>query len=256
MQEPMKRSEAIEREYTQAVISGIVGVVMLLLTLLFWRYGGMFTHLSWIFGIIWLGTWGYAGWCYYKTRQVPAVPVTCPFCQKEVLFTAPPQEDFTCDHCGKRVPIENGRVLEVIAVRCPYCRSTEQVSARAKVVICEQCQREFPVTGTPRTQVSMPVPGGTTAPAPTPLPQDDPTPYELVLLGVERAKEEQAISHLESFLTFTRPDVKKLLESVPIVILTNLPRRKAEMLVKDLQPWGIKVEIRPIDDPNRVPTPW
>jgi len=89
-----------------------------------------------------------------------------------------------------------------------------------------------------------------------PLPQDDPTPYELVLLGVERLKEEQAIAHLESLLTLTRPDVKKLLESTPIVILTNLPRRKAEMLVKDLQPHGIKVEMRAIQDPNRVPTPW
>ncbi|MER3558963.1 MAG: hypothetical protein C4336_05575 [Armatimonadota bacterium] len=241
--EPIKRSEAVEKEYTQAVIYGVVGVVALLLALLFWRYGGMFTHLAWIFGLAWLGSWGYAGWALNKTRQVPSYPVICPFCAKENLFVAPPVSDFTCDHCHRRVPVENGQVLEVLAVRCPHCGSTEQVSVKATTVICEQCQRPFTPTGK-RTQVSMP------------LPQDDPTPYELVLLGVERLKEEQAITHLESLLTLTRPDVKKLLESVPIVMLTNLPRRKAEMMVKDLQQWGIKVEMRAIEDPNRVPTPW
>ena len=42
MDEPIKRSDAIEKEYTQAVIYGIVGLVALALTFLFWRYGGMF----------------------------------------------------------------------------------------------------------------------------------------------------------------------------------------------------------------------
>ncbi|GBC92792.1 hypothetical protein HRbin15_01269 [bacterium HR15] len=244
MEEPIKRSDAVEKEYTQAVIYGIVGLVALLLTWLFWRYGGMFHSFSWGFGLIWLGAWAYAGWSLYKTRDIPAYPVSCPYCQKENVFTAPLQSDFTCDHCLRRVPVENGRVLEVIAVRCPHCGATEQVSSKATVAICEHCQREFSVVGVGRTQPSMP------------LPQDDPTPYELVLLGVDRLKEEQAIAHLESFLTLTRPDVKKLLQSVPVVILTNLPRRKAEMLVKDLQQWGIHTEMRAIEDPNRVPTPW
>jgi ribosomal protein L7/L12 len=152
--------------------------------------------------------------------------------------------DFTCEHCLKRVPIENGRVLEVIAVKCPHCGSMEQVSVKAVAAICEQCQREFPIRTTGRVPAGMP------------LPQDDPTPYELVLLGVERLKEEQAILALERFLDLNRPDVKKLLESAPMVLLTNLPRRKAESHVRELSEQGVKVEARRIEDPNRVPTPW
>jgi transposase-like protein len=179
--EPIKRSDAIEKEYTQAVIYGIVGLVALALTFLFWRYGGMFYSFSWGFGLIWLGSWGYALWSYYKTTKVPAYPVECPYCHKATVLVAPPQMDFTCEHCLKRVPIENGRVLEVIAVKCPHCGSMEQVSVKAAAAICEQCQREFPIRATGRVPAGMP------------LPQDDPTPYELVLLGVERLKEEQAI---------------------------------------------------------------
>jgi transposase-like protein len=242
--EPIKRSDAIEKEYTQAVIYGIVGLVALGLTFLFWRYGGMFYSFSWGFGLVWLGAWGYAAWSYYKTTKVPAHPVECPFCRKATVLIAPPQMDFTCEHCQRRVPIENGRVLEVIAVKCPHCGSMEQVSVKAAAAICEQCQREFPIRATGRVPAGMP------------LPQDDPTPYELVLLGVDRLKEEQAILALERFLDLNRPDVKKLLESVPVVLLTNLPRRKAESHVRELSEQGVKVEAQRIEDPNRVPTPW
>jgi len=242
--EPIKRSEAIEREYTQAVIYGIVGLVALALTFLFWRYGGMFYSFSWGFGLVWLGSWGYAAWSFYKTTRVPAYPVECPFCHKENILTGPPQSDFACEHCGRRVPIENGRVLEVIAVKCPHCGSMEQVSVKATTAICEQCQREFPIRATGRVPADMP------------LPQDDPTPYELVLLGIDRRHEEQALQALARFLDLTRTDAKKLLESVPIVLLTNLPRRKAEGYVRELSEQGVQVEARRIEDPNRVPTPW
>jgi ribosomal protein L7/L12 len=242
--EPIKRSDAIEQEYTQAVLYGIVGLVALGLTFLFWRYGGMFYSFSWGFGLVWLGAWGYAVWSYYKTTRVPAHPVKCPFCHKATVLVAPPQMDFTCEHCLKRVPIENGCVLEVIAVKCPHCGSMEQVSVKATAAICEQCQREFPVRVTGRVPVGMP------------LPQDDPTPYELVLLGVDRHKEEQAILALERLLDLNRPDVKKLLESAPVVLLTNLSRRKAESYVRELSEQGVKIEARRIEDPNRVPTPW
>jgi len=261
VEEPIKRSEAVEKEYTQAVIYGIVGLVSAGLTFLFWRYGGMFYSFSWGFGLAWLGSWAYAGWSYYKTRQIPSYPVECPFCKKTTEFTAQPQSDFTCDHCLRRVPIENGRVLDVIAVKCPHCGSTEQVSTRATVVICEQCQREFPLKPTARTQVSMPLPKDVQMPLPKDAPtviqqEEDNRAYELVLLGVDRHKEERAIQHLEAFLTLNRPDVKKLLESVPMVLLTNLPHRKAHSMAREFQENGVLVEVRVLDDPNRVPTPW
>jgi ribosomal protein S27E len=195
--EPIKRSDAIEKEYTQAVIlrhRGAGGAGAHLPVLAVWRdvllvLVGLRSHLAWLVG--------YALWSYYKTTKVPAYPVECPYCHKATVLVAPPQMDFTCEHCLKRVPIENGRVLEVIAVKCPHCGSMEQVSVKAAAAICEQCQREFPIRATGRVPAGMP------------LPQDDPTPYELVLLGVERLKEEQAILALERFLDLNRPDVKK-----------------------------------------------
>ncbi|MDW8051548.1 MAG: hypothetical protein RMJ83_03600 [Armatimonadota bacterium] len=243
MDEPIKRSDAVEKEYTQAVVYGIVGLVSLLLTFLFWRYGGMFYSFSWGFGLIWLGSWGYAAWSLYKSTKIPAHPVECPFCHKATVLTGPPQSDFTCEHCQRRVPIENGRVLEVIAVRCPHCGSMEQVSVKATAAICEQCQREFPIRVTGRVPAGMR------------LPQEDTTPYELVLLGVDRLREEQAIQALERFLDLTRSDVKKMLESVPLVMLTNLPRPKAEDYARALSAQGVKVEARRLESSPRIPTP-
>jgi len=46
--EPIKRSDAIEKEYTQAVIYGIVGLVALGLTFLFWRYNRKNNKKKWI----------------------------------------------------------------------------------------------------------------------------------------------------------------------------------------------------------------
>lgn len=247
MDEPVKRSEVQEREYTQAVLLGIVGILCLGGTFIFWKYGGMFTSLAFIFGLAWLGLWGFAGWRLYQLRSLESHAITCPFCNQETAFLSSPTSDFTCEHCLKRVPMENGRVLEVVAVKCPHCGSLEQVSARASVAICEQCNREIMITRVARSDVS-PL-------AHAPLAQDDPTPYELLLIHPGKHPED-VIHLLQSLLTLNRPDVKKILDALPTVILTNLPRRKGEGLMRQFTDLGAQVDLRPIDNENRVPSPW
>lgn len=244
MEEPAKRSDILEREYTQALILGGVGLASLLLMALFLRYGGMLYSLSWLFLLVWLGTWSYAGWRLFQTRSVPAYPITCPFCNQDTAFVSPPNSDFTCEHCMKRVPMENGRVLEIVAVKCSHCGSVQQVSSRAAVAICEQCNHEIMVSRMKRASTPF------TAPA-----DDDKTRYDLYLISVGRDPE-PVIHSLQSLLTLNRPDVKKLLEALPMVLLTNLTKPKGDALQRQLTELGAKVELRQVDDPDRVPTPW
>jgi ribosomal protein L7/L12 len=247
MEEPVKRSDILEREYTQSLILGGVGLVSLLLMALFLNYGGMLYSLSWLFLLAWLGTWGYAGWRLYQTRSVSAHPITCPFCNQDTVFITPPSSDFTCEHCMKRVPMENGRILEIVAVKCPHCGSVQQLSSRATVAICEQCNHEIMVGRMKRANVAE-TPFGPPA-------EEDSTRYDLYLISAGRDPE-PVIHELQSLLTLNRPDVKKLLESLPMVLLTSLTKRKGEALQRKLTELGAKAELKQVDDPNRVPTPW
>lgn len=244
MDEPIKRSDILEREYSQALILGGVGLVSLLLMALFFRYGGMFTPLAWLFLVAWLGMWGYAGWRLYQTRSVPSHPITCPFCNQDVIFVSPPNSDFTCEHCMKRVPMENGRILEIVAVKCPHCGSVQQLSSRAAVAICEQCNHEIMVSRMKRAASPFSAPS-----------QDDATRYDLYLISVGRDPE-PVIHALQSLLTLNRPDVKKLIEALPMALLTNLTKPKGDALQRQLAELGAKVELKQVDDPNRIPTPW
>lgn len=232
MEEPLKRSEILEREYSQSLIYGLAGVGALILAFLLLRYSEMFSFLGYLFLLAWLGLWGYAGWRLYQLRSVPQYPLTCPYCKQETIFAEPPSSDFSCDHCLRRVPVEKGQVLEVFSVRCPHCGSTQQLSARAAVALCEECNHEIVLARAERVHLHH-----------FAATDDETTPCELVLLSAGRDPE-PLIQQLESLLAINRPSAKRILEQLPMVLLSGIPKRKAEILRLHLLEAGAQVELR------------
>lgn len=228
MDEPTKRSNELEQAMSKILVVGGGGVLGLFLGWLVVKYGDWFQHIGWLLVIGGGLALLYALYGYLQTRSIPSFPVTCPYCNQDTEFTAPPARDFACDHCMKLVQIENGKVVDAKQIKCPNCGSMQRISARATTGICEECNREMNISKAQRV-----------------VAVDENAPHELVLTGVGRHPD-RVIMILESMLSLNRLDVKKLLETLPIVLFTNVTKRKAEMTRFELVEAGAITEIRPL----------
>ncbi len=66
-----------------------------------------------------------------------------------------------------------------------------------------------------------------------------------MLTAFERA-DDDLIQALQESLGITRTQVRGLLTDLPSVLLTNVPRQKAEILRNELSHLGAMVEARPV----------
>ncbi|MCL6624500.1 MAG: ribosomal protein L7/L12 [Fimbriimonadales bacterium] len=256
MAKPEKRSEVIEVHWENALIWGTLALLSLVIGLLFLHYGKIESLQKGEAGfevapVPWLDlrsfSWPFFGaaplllaYAVYRalaSRKEPSYTVACSYCGYEMVFVEPPQDDFVCDECHRRVPVKDGRVLEVTGVTCGYCGALNYMSEKTEVLICEQCDREIPLLD-PETGEMRHVPKGFAR-------VDDESVYELVLVDVGRDREE-VITSLQHMLGLTRPQVKDLLEELPVVLLRGINRRKAEMLRAQLEASGAIAEFRPV----------
>lgn len=236
-----RASDIVEQHAAKALPSVVGGVIALAASTLFFIYsgGGMMYGLAVVLALAGIGLLIYAGICFSNARKVTSVSVECCYCSHKNLLTAAPDDDFTCAKCNRLVPVVNGVVIEVSQVRCGYCNALNYYSAKTEVLLCEECNREVPVS-LEDGRVAKTLPKGFAK-------VDDENLYELVLTGHNGQHTEELISALQHMLALNRNQVKQMLAELPVTLLSGIPRMKAEMLQTQLSVHGGQADFRVIN---------
>jgi len=245
----LRRSDVIELIGEKALLFGLGGLIIFGGGATIYYYGDqpivgdqklaeLLGGFMWVLLLVGGGMVLFASYCGAQIRKVTAHDVSCPYCNKVNVLTAEPTRDFTCAHCVRMIPVEDGKVLPVFQVRCGFCNQLNFYSAKNEVLICEKCDREIPLTaeeGKQRRHISK-------AYAVT----DDENLYELVLVGTGHQRNEELIGTLQRMLALNRNQVKQILEEVPVTLLTGITRKKATMLQAQLAIHEGAAEFHPL----------
>lgn len=233
----LERSTDVKESYgAQALMAMVPGVLALII-------GGIIVaYRSQVF--IWLGlllmVFGLAAIVFgivqlTKIKKVQTVPVVCPFCGATNELGEAPRKDFTCSGCHRSVPVRDGRVLQVWQVQCGYCGTLNFYSEKSTGLICETCARQIPISVDEDLEAQKRMEHYAF--------QEDPLPYDLVLTA-RGTKQEELILHLQKVLALNRNQVKQIIEQVPVVLLTGIPKKKAELLRQELIAHGGRAEVQ------------
>lgn len=233
-----RRSDVLEMLGERSLLFGVGGVIALLIGLLFYNYqrqGGAMIGFAWVMMIAGVAGILVAAYFGLQARKVTGIRIKCVYCNAKNEFTEFPTEDFRCIECNRLVPILDGKVLPVQQVRCGYCNELNYYSEKNDLLVCEKCDREIPLsTGSQQRHVAR-------AYAIT----DDERLYELVLVSAGN-KTEEVIATLQTMLALNRNQVKNILSDLPAVLLTGIPRKKAEMLSAQLAVHDAAAEFHPL----------
>src|SRR5438105_11483481 len=154
---PVKRSDVIEVQWEQAITWGIFALLSLILGLMIFKYGsGWFAYGKEYQGLDFtVAAYPLFALCpilFYMSirkalsgRKETGYTATCPYCGHETVFVSEPMDDFSCEDCHRRVPVLDGKVLDISGVRCGFCGALNFMSEKTKVLICEECDREIPL---------------------------------------------------------------------------------------------------------------
>ena len=248
---PARRSDIIERQWEKAITWAVLGILVLIVGLLLYFYnenwfafeklnfqGLDIRAASYPFLIVGGLMLLYAGTRVVGGKSVKSFLSTCPYCGHDSEFAEEPQTDFICEECTRRVPVQDGKVLDITGVRCGFCGALNFMSEKTKVLICEECHREIPLLD-PNTGEMRHVAKGYAR-------VDDSTLYDLVLIKVGRDRE-PLINSLQHILSMTRNQVKELLEELPATLIKGINRRKGEMLRAQIEANEGEVEFRSTD---------
>jgi hypothetical protein len=240
MSQPQRSSDIIETHSEHALAYSLGGLVSLALGFLLWRYQGegWFVGLALVLMAGGVGAIIYGIYCATQIRKVQSNNVLCPYCKYTNKLTEPPMHDISCRSCNRMIPIEEGRILRVMQVRCGYCNELNYYSEKNVVLICENCDHEIPIA---QGDGTMPTKTVSTFAA-----KDDDALYELVLVTHSGHKTEDLIGALQHMLALNRNQVKDMLTDLPVTLLTGIPRRKAEMLKAQLSMHEAAAEFRPL----------
>lgn len=234
------RAEVIEAELQRILpVVGIGAVVTLLgLFLLYLSTIAVWMPfaIAALVTLVGIGIIGYGGWQYYKVQNLPSYRAICPYCEKPTLFLAPPTEDYTCEHCHRVVAIEGGQVVPPLVLVCRHCGAPQKVSPRAKTFICDQCN------GQNDLRPAAPRVGAATARGAEE--SFEYMTYDLVLVNAGHNTEE-VLDILCTILAAPRDHCRGILKDLPMVILVDLPRRKADSYRRMLREAGATAEVHP-----------
>ncbi len=235
------RAEVIEAELQRIIPIVITGVVVLLIGLFLLYLSTIAAWMPFIIGVIvtlaGVGIAGYGGWQYMQVNNLPAYRAVCPYCEKPTLFLAPPTEDYTCEHCHRVVAIEGGQVVPPLVLVCRHCGTPQKVSPRAKMFICDNCNGQNDLKPAAR-------PGAATARIGAAEERLDYTNYDVVLVDAGHNTEE-VLDILCTILAAPRDHCRGILKDLPMVILVDLPRRKADSYRRMLREAGATAEVHP-----------
>jgi len=236
-------SDVIELISETALTYGFGGVVCLALSGYFFYYArssSMTMPLATVLLVIGLGLTGFAIKQALRIREVEKFNVHCPYCNEDNAITTAPEDDFTCAHCHRLIPIVDGKPLPVSQVRCGYCNELNYYSDKTDVLLCEACNHEIPIsTSDDRPKKEL---------AAAYRVVDDEASYELVL--VEKGnKTEEVIQVLQHMLALNRNQVKQMLDELPVTLLQGIPRKKAEIFQAQLTMHDARAEMRQMPNP-------
>jgi ribosomal protein L7/L12/ribosomal protein L37AE/L43A len=182
--------------------------------------------------VIWRGSQSYTA-----GKEEPTVKVTCPFCDKETLFTKEPTSDWNCDHCSRTVHYENGTMVPVSWVICTACRAEHRVPVNVKRYLCDQCNRPLNISGDLR--------GGT---AVIEVENQLQINFDVLLVAFDRRHINDLAYKIQNLMFCTLPEARKMIEGAtnqnPLVVGYDLAERKAEAVRRELQDLGATVRIR------------
>jgi hypothetical protein len=234
------RAEVIEAELQRIIPIVIIGVVVFLVGLFLLYLSTIAVWMPFIIGVIvtlaGVGIAGYGGWQYWQLNNMPSYRAICPYCEQPTLFLAPPTEDYTCEHCRRVVAIEGGQVVPPLVLVCRHCGAPQKVSPRARVFICENCNGQNDLKPA-RPGVAAPMPG-------TAEERFEYASYDLVLVEAGHNAEE-VLDILCTILAAPRDHCRGILKDLPMVILVDLPRRKADSYRRMLREAGAVAEVHP-----------
>src|SRR5579862_6786191 len=237
MSQVQRSTDIVEEQATSFFLYGGPGVFLLLLGGVLWYFnkdGGSLLILSYLLLAMGLGLLGYGTYFLTQMRKVKEFLFDCPYCQAKNALTGEPTADFPCVSCNRMIPTREGKVLPVARVLCGYCRAENFYSDNTIVLLCENCNHEIPISRA----------DGTVAHSPFAVTEDDRT-FELTLTGFEHGTEE-LIACLQQMLALNRNQVKEMLTSLPVVLLTGIPKKKAEMLAAQLAVHHAASDYRPV----------
>lgn len=231
------RSEDVKEEMgTKIAMTLVPGVVALGLGILMAvAYKGMFQGLGWILLLGGVGALGYGAFLLLQTRKVTGYTLVCPFCAASNVLVDEPSGDVRCVDCARMIPIETGRVLQVFQVRCGYCSHLNYYSEKSTGLICENCDSVIPIASDETPEAAAMLEKYTL--------KEDREPYDLVMTQGD-PKSEKLISTLQHMLALNRNQIKMVLEALPQTLFTGIPKRKAEMLMRELAEAGGKSEYK------------
>jgi ribosomal protein S27AE len=247
---PMRRSDVVEVKWQGAFTWGFFGLLSFLIALFFLNYGeGWFkfgnyqgldlTAACWPFFVMTPVLLITAVHKAFQGTRVASYTATCPYCGHDTEFIEEPKDDFTCGECHRRVPVQDGKVLDITGIRCGFCGALNFMSDKTQVLICEECDREIPLLDAKTGEMRHAAKGFARA--------DDESQYELVLVGIpkDKAAQDSLISTLQHMLAMTRNQVKEMFDSMPAVLLKGINRRKAEMLRAQIEAADGTADLRP-----------
>lgn len=230
---PQRSSDLVETYAARAIGVGILALLILGASgFMFVNRGDSGLPLALVLLAIGGALAVYAAMSGLKTRKVGSHQVRCPMCGVGNGFEEAPLDDVVCRGCHRTIPIENGRILPLKQVSCGACGESNWYSDHTKTLICEACGREIAIARPDGSPAMYAV-------------QDDSRPYELVLVAYEPGHDDLADA-LQERLGLNRAQVRTVLSELPSVLLTNVPRQKAEMLRGELARTGAALEARPV----------
>ncbi|MBS1709761.1 MAG: ribosomal protein L7/L12 [Armatimonadetes bacterium] len=229
MAEAQRSSDLKEVFVQRAILAGVPGIIgvgigiVILAYFQIWLVLGLMILAASIAAIV------YAVVQYRKTKDIPDFSLDCPYCSKKNHLVEQPMSDIRCVHCNRMVPIFEGRMLRVFQVRCGFCNTLNFYSEKSTGLICEECDRVIPIA---TDDESGPSKAFSTYAA-----RDDNSAYDLTL-NEAGTKHEEVINCLQHMLALNRNQVKQILDELPVVLLSGIPRKKAEMLKAQLETHG------------------
>lgn len=231
-----ERASSIKEQYmTRGLFTVIPSAILIGLGAMFMYYNPIWTALGWVMIGIGLIILGYGITQFVKAGRVSSVEVRCPFCGNSNSFTEHPYDPVRCEGCQRQIPIVEGQVLRVAEVRCGYCNAINFYSERSIGLLCEQCEREIPISVDDNVFANRSMQDYSR--------QDDTGTYDLVLIN-GGTKHQEVIEALQHMLALNRNQVKAILEQTPTTLLQGIPKKKAEILTQELQQHGARAEYR------------
>lgn len=239
-----RRTDVIEEHASRAIPLGIGAIVAFALAALLFvfRGDGYLLGLAWVLVLAGVACVAYAIYLARQAKRTSSYWIECIYCHDKFELLEPPgNEDVACLHCHRLIPIQDNQPLPVSEVRCGFCNSLNFYSAKSQFLICENCDREIPIT-VGEDVVPKNIPKGY-------IVEDDERTYSLTLDQIPNPEHpsEELISALQQMLALNRSQVKQMLVEVPTTLLVGIPKKKAEMLSAQLSVHGATANYSSLD---------